>query len=861
MKMKKMVVALGSMAMGLSAMGAVPAEDITLVPVVSDNLPLFYSLTGYANKEVRLDPLIHQMPLFTPYDHLEADWWDNVVAEQLQGRMPAIMMSTRGVVDPNNPNDFPGSLNPRELVWLIDAFNRAGVTPQLMKVTCFVDSPIFQDHYTDVAGLTNTAKVNFADTNNVSYTYFERGIKPWFDTVPRQWWATFDMGGVQRPMIQWWSFHPSWATNMQGNVSKLLTSIANKFESTYGVRPCFNMPEKLFTSGNQDSSVSNHPDIYGFNNWFIPSTDESYTITTHSNRIVGHMVPAYAHGEYYDNSPSNSHYLNPDDYISRQGSTGTGTNGDTMVEGLSAAMGNGVNVMSVEGWPDDVEFAGIYRSLDTEWDNPNQYINLMRKYTDLRTETLRLEFEGCDAYSDTTTGNSGGKFRREGDLDIQKLAGTNGGWNVGWIAATEYMEFRDVNLAPGTYKLSIRYAANSTKQVVLAVDGATLSTNTLPSTGSTTNFDTFGLGTITVLEGDHSFRVTSLSSGGFSLDWLFVKRVMTTVALKSTLNTKFVTAVGGGADLIRADSTAANNYQTFILCDRNGGTLDHGDSINIQTHNGLYLSAKNGGNSDLDADRLAPGGWERFTIEKASGTGTITSGTDIVLKIVRSGTNYYFNTTTNGLVNVKGTSIATATKFTLTTNVLVPKTVTFTSVAAEDGYIVESTETSNVGGAITATTNNNFALRAGDTSTKQQIKSIVSFDTSTIPPGAVIQSATLKLKRGGLTGVVTNLGSIRVDIIGGSGFGGATAMATGDFQAAATANNVATMSYPAANNDWSTGTLNSSGVAMINKSGKTQLKFYYTTDDDNDATADYLGFYSAEHATTTNRPVLEVTYR
>lgn len=851
MKKNLMVATLGSVAISLSAIGAVPADDVTLVPIVSDNMPLFYSLTGYANKESRLDPAIHQMPLFTPYDHLESDWWDNVVAEQLQGRMSAIMMSTRGVNDPDDPNDWEGSLNPRELVWLIDAFNRAGITPSLMKVTCFVDSPIFQKHYTDVAGLPDTALVNFADTNNIAFTYFERGIKPWFDTVPREYWMTVKMNGVQRPLIQFWSFHPSWATNMQGNVSKMLTNVANKFQNAYGVRPCFNMPMRLVTSGNQDSTVATQTDVYGFNDWFIPDTDQSYTICVHTNgSVVGHMVPGFQNAEYLGD---------PDYTITRNGSAGNGVNGDTLIEGLSAAMANGVNVMSVEGWTDDIEWAGLYRSLDSEWTNPSQYINLMRKYNDLRTETVRLEFEGCDAYYDTTAGNSGGKFRRSGDLDIQKIS-TNGGWNIGWVAAGEWMEFRDVYLAPGTYKISIRYAASATKNVTLSVDGVLRGTNSLPSTGGTTIYDTYSLGTVSVVEGSHTFKLASLVSGGLNLDWLFVKRVMTTGSLKSSLNSKYVTAVAGGADLVQADSTAVNNYQTFVICDRNGGTLEHGDLVNIQCHNGLYLSAKGGGNSDLTADRLSLGNWERFTIQKASGTGTITSGTEIVLK---SYGNYYVNTTTNGLLNVKGTAIATATKFLWTTNAIrVPKTVTFTSIGAEDGYVNESTETSNVGGSTNVTGTGGAALRIGDTSTKQQVKTVVSFDTSTIPPGSVIQSATLKLKRGAISGNPSGFGTIRVDIIGGTGFNNATALTKEDFQASAHATKVATMSYPAANNDWSTGNLSATtGLSMINLTGKTQLRVYFSTDDDNDATADHIGFYSGENTTSGNRPVLEVTYQ
>jgi hypothetical protein len=38
------------------------------------------------------------------------------------------------------------------------------------------------------------------------------------------------------------------------------------------------------------------------------------------------------------------------------------------------------------------------------------------------------------------------------------------------------------------------------------------------------------------------------------------------------------------------------------------------------------------------------------------------------------------------------------------------------------------------------------------------------------------------------------------------------------------------------------------------------MKVYFATDDDNDSTADYIGFYSGENATSANRPQFVVVY-
>ncbi len=66
----------------------------------------------------------------------------------------------------------------------------------------------------------------------------------------------------------------------------------------------------------------------------------------------------------------------------------------------------------------------------------------------------------------------------------------------------------------------------------------------------------------------------------------------------------------------------------------------------------------------------------------------------------------------------------------------------------------------------------------------------------------------------------------------------------------------------AANNgDWSTGSLNTAGLAAINKTGTTQLRIYFNLDDDNDRIADYIGYYSGDNGAAANRPQLMVTYQ
>jgi hypothetical protein len=154
-------------------------------------------------------------------------------------------------------------------------------------------------------------------------------------------------------------------------------------------------------------------------------------------------------------------------------------------------------------------------------------------------------------------------------------------------------------------------------------------------------------------------------------------------------------------------------------------------------------------------------------------------------------------------------------------------------------------------------------LRTGDDNTDRQFKTVLSFDTSSLPDGATIVSATIRMKRGSLTGnnPFTTHGSCLVDIKGGTGFNGSVALQTSDFQAAADATQVATMSNAANNGDVSSGTVNATGRGFINKTGKTQFRVYFSSDDNDNAANDYIGWSSGNDATASNRPTLEVIYQ
>jgi hypothetical protein len=280
------------------------------------------------------------------------------------------------------------------------------------------------------------------------------------------------------------------------------------------------------------------------------------------------------------------------------------------------------------------------------------------------------------------------------------------------------------------------------------------------------------------------------------------------------------------------------------------------------TPTGLTATA---GNAQVGLSWSAAANAASYNIKRATvssgpystvGTTTSTSFTNTGLT---NGTTYYYVVSA---VNAVGES-ANSAQVSATPTAPVGNTLTFTSLPTEDGRVLESSEGSNSGGSTNSADATVEALRTGDDASDRQFKSVLSFDTSSIPDGATILSATIRLRRGSVTGTnpFTTHGTLFVDIKSGTGFSNSASLQTGDFAAAADAAQVATMTAANANGDTSTGTLNATGRTWINKTGKTQLRVYFSLDDNDDTGADYLGWYSGNDATAANRPVLEITYQ
>jgi hypothetical protein len=196
---------------------------------------------------------------------------------------------------------------------------------------------------------------------------------------------------------------------------------------------------------------------------------------------------------------------------------------------------------------------------------------------------------------------------------------------------------------------------------------------------------------------------------------------------------------------------------------------------------------------------------------------------------------------------------------TITANYKKLANLTRYSIAANDGWALEKGETLNKGGSVDAAST---TFRLGDDNLKKQYRSILSFNTSGLPDNAIITSVTLKIRQESITGSATfnRFQGLLVDIRKGTF--GTSALQVTDFQA--------TASTPAAGigpfilspvGDWYTINL-TAGKAYINKLatllGLTQFRLRFKLDDNNNAVANYISFFSGNNST--NKPTLIIQY-
>jgi hypothetical protein len=142
-----------------------------------------------------------------------------------------------------------------------------------------------------------------------------------------------------------------------------------------------------------------------------------------------------------------------------------------------------------------------------------------------QAEEYKIGGEGI-GYHDLTTGNTGGAYNRNDNVDIESCS--EGGYDVGWIDNGEWLAY-DVNVAQtGNYKMTVRGASGQsiTKTLTITIDGNPLTTISTTVNNGWQGWTDVSSGNFNLTAGAHVIRVTM--SGSLNLNYFDVSASTTT---------------------------------------------------------------------------------------------------------------------------------------------------------------------------------------------------------------------------------------------------------------------------------------------------------------------------------------------
>jgi phosphatidylserine/phosphatidylglycerophosphate/cardiolipin synthase-like enzyme len=247
------------------------------------------------------------------------------------------------------------------------------------------------------------------------------------------------------------------------------------------------------------------------------------------------------------------------------------------------------------------------------------------------------------AYNDTTSANQGGQYRTTEAVDIETTSDTGGGYDIGWTAPGEWLNYTVNVTTAGTYTIEARVAASGAGGTFhIEVNGVDKTgPMTIPNTGGWQTWTTISKSNVSLSAGAQIWRLV-IDSAGTVVGNINYLRVTsggggpvtstpyggTPAPVPGTIEAENFD--DGGSGVAYVDTSATNQ----------GGKYRTTTAVDIETTTDV------GGGYDVGW--IAPGEWMNYTVN------VTTAGTyDIEFRVASSGTGGTFHLEING-TNVTG---------------------------------------------------------------------------------------------------------------------------------------------------------------------------------------------------------------
>ena len=159
----------------------------------------------------------------------------------------------------------------------------------------------------------------------------------------------------------------------------------------------------------------------------------------------------------------------------------------------------------------------------------------------IQTEYFDVENVANLTYHDSDVGNNGGAFR-SGDVDVENCLDAGGGYDVGWTAAGEWLEYTIKVQDPGLCGIAFRIASQATGasggSLYITLNGVNV-TNTvnIPVTGGWQTWADVVVNNINFSATDTLLRI-NISQAGFNINYLDIQKgLITSINQEQSNNT------------------------------------------------------------------------------------------------------------------------------------------------------------------------------------------------------------------------------------------------------------------------------------------------------------------------------------
>lgn len=424
------------------------------------NLPLFQMISG-ANDD---------------------DFYNDLVEQMVASGIDFVMPNCRGILPKGEENKVQSNKyyrdhgDPTRIADFIAALKRRG--EENLKIAIFDDAPASWS-----AAMNMNENGSYSRHNPADYPIYDTDrIYPyiWDYNIMRAFDNFYNENSDNNkyllryqgmPVLMIWSINGFVTGDNAGYVKAILDRLHADFKARFG-EDLFIIADKDFL--NRDSEITSD-DVEALHNWFTAAanstaTNFNHTLYSYNGHNVGVTVPGFSVGD-----------------ISGAWQFIDANHGKTLTSAFDTFISGGADLVVCESFDDMAENAAYWRCEDqTYYDFPNQRINILRKnnsnFEVAYPADLRVEAEGCDFYSDLTSGNSGGEYRK-GDLDVMRCNDGWAGWCVTDAEAGEWLKWSELPFRSGTTDIVIRYASNGSAAVRVDAGGNMGETVSLPSTG------------------------------------------------------------------------------------------------------------------------------------------------------------------------------------------------------------------------------------------------------------------------------------------------------------------------------------------------------------------------------------------